>query len=56
MQAYTVDQVAEILHIGRDKVYQLLRTQQATRMTSPVTRHQTARRDLRAQNIRRKST
>lgn len=28
MQAYTVEQVAEILHIGRDKVYQLLRTGQ----------------------------
>jgi excisionase family DNA binding protein len=28
MQAYTVEQVAEILHIGRDKVYALLRTGQ----------------------------
>jgi excisionase family DNA binding protein len=28
MQAYTVEQVAEILHIGRDKVYYLLRTGQ----------------------------
>jgi excisionase family DNA binding protein len=28
MQAYTVEEVAEILHIGRDKVYQLLRTGQ----------------------------
>jgi excisionase family DNA binding protein len=28
MQAYTVEQVAEILHIGRDKFYQLLRTGQ----------------------------
>jgi excisionase family DNA binding protein len=28
MQAYTVEQVAEILHIGRDKVYYLLRTRQ----------------------------
>ena len=28
MQAYTVEQVAEMLHIGRDKVYYLLRTQQ----------------------------
>jgi excisionase family DNA binding protein len=28
MQAYTVEQVAEILHIGRDKVYFLLRTGQ----------------------------
>jgi excisionase family DNA binding protein len=28
MQAYTVEQVAEILHIGRDKVYSLLRTGQ----------------------------
>jgi excisionase family DNA binding protein len=28
VQAYTVEQVAEILHIGRDKVYGLLRTGQ----------------------------
>ena len=28
MQAYTVDQVAKMLHIGRDKVYKLLRTGQ----------------------------
>ncbi len=28
MQAYTVEQVAEILQIGRDKVYHLLRTGQ----------------------------
>jgi excisionase family DNA binding protein len=28
MQAYTVEQVAKILHIGRDKVYSLLRTGQ----------------------------
>ena len=28
MQAYTVEEVAELLHIGRDKVYYLLRTQQ----------------------------
>ena len=28
MQAYTVEQVAEILHVGRDKVYSLLRTGQ----------------------------
>ena len=28
MQAYTVEQVAEMLHIGRDKVYHLLRTGQ----------------------------
>ncbi|MEV0231620.1 helix-turn-helix domain-containing protein [Nonomuraea sp. NPDC050786] len=28
MQAYTVEQVAEMLSIGRDKVYYLLRTQQ----------------------------
>ena len=28
MQAYTVEQVARILHIGRDKVYYLLRTDQ----------------------------
>jgi excisionase family DNA binding protein len=28
MQAYTVEQVAEILHVSRDKVYQLLRTRQ----------------------------
>lgn len=28
MQAYTVEQVAEILHIGRDKVYFLIRTGQ----------------------------
>lgn len=27
-QAYTVEQVAEILQIGRDKVYYLLRTHQ----------------------------
>jgi excisionase family DNA binding protein len=28
MQAYTVEQVAEMLSIGRDKVYYLLRTHQ----------------------------
>jgi excisionase family DNA binding protein len=28
MQAYTVEQVAKMLHIGRDKVYYLLRTGQ----------------------------
>lgn len=28
MQAYTVEEVAELLHVGRDKVYQLLRTGQ----------------------------
>jgi excisionase family DNA binding protein len=28
MQAYTVEQVAKILHIGRDKVFYLLRTGQ----------------------------
>jgi excisionase family DNA binding protein len=28
MRAYTVEQVAEFLNIGRDKVYQLLRTGQ----------------------------
>jgi excisionase family DNA binding protein len=28
LQAYTVEQVAEILHVGRDKVYYLLRTGQ----------------------------
>jgi len=28
MQAYTVEQVAEILNVGRDKVYFLLRTRQ----------------------------
>jgi excisionase family DNA binding protein len=28
VQAYTVEQVAEILHVGRDKVYFLLRTGQ----------------------------
>jgi excisionase family DNA binding protein len=28
LQAYTVEQIAEILHIGRDKVYFLLRTGQ----------------------------
>ncbi|GIH78308.1 helix-turn-helix domain-containing protein [Planobispora longispora] len=28
MQAYTVEQVAEMLSIGRDKVYYLLRTGQ----------------------------
>jgi excisionase family DNA binding protein len=28
MQAYTVEQVADMLHIGRDKVYCLLRTGQ----------------------------
>lgn len=28
MRGYTVEQVAEILHIGRDKVYVLLRTGQ----------------------------
>ena len=28
MQAYTVEQVAEILQVSRDKVYYLLRTRQ----------------------------
>ena len=28
MKAYTVEQVAEMLHVGRDKVYYLLRTGQ----------------------------
>ena len=28
MQAYTVEEVADLLHIGRDKVYHLLRTRQ----------------------------
>ena len=28
MQAYTVEQVAKMLHISRDKVYYLLRTSQ----------------------------
>jgi excisionase family DNA binding protein len=28
LQAYTVEQVAKMLQIGRDKVYQLLRTGQ----------------------------
>ena len=28
MQAYTVEQVAKMLHIGRDKIYYLLRTGQ----------------------------
>ena len=28
MQAYTVEQVAKMLHVGRDKVYYLLRTGQ----------------------------
>ncbi len=28
MQAFTVDEVAEMLHVGRDKVYILLRTGQ----------------------------
>ena len=28
MEAYTVEQVAEMLHVGRDKVYCLLRTGQ----------------------------
>lgn len=28
MQAYTVEQVAEMLHVGRDKIYCLLRTGQ----------------------------
>jgi excisionase family DNA binding protein len=28
LQAYTVEQVAEMLHVGRDKVYCLLRTGQ----------------------------
>jgi excisionase family DNA binding protein len=28
VQAYTVEQVAKMLHIGRDKVYELLRTGQ----------------------------
>lgn len=32
MQAYTVEQVAEMLHIGRDKVYGLLRTGQLRSM------------------------
>ncbi|MCO6011653.1 helix-turn-helix domain-containing protein [Actinoallomurus purpureus] len=28
LQAYTVEQVAEMLHVGRDKIYFLLRTGQ----------------------------
>jgi excisionase family DNA binding protein len=28
LQAYTIEQVAKMLHIGRDKVYELLRTGQ----------------------------
>ena len=28
VEAYTVEQVAEMLHVGRDKVYYLLRTGQ----------------------------
>lgn len=28
MQAYTVEQVAHMLHVGRDKIYYLLRTNQ----------------------------
>lgn len=28
MQAYTVEQVAKLLNVGRDKVYYLLRTSQ----------------------------
>jgi excisionase family DNA binding protein len=28
LQAYTVEQVAEMLHVGRDKIYYLLRTRQ----------------------------
>jgi excisionase family DNA binding protein len=28
LQAYTVEQVAEMLHVGRDKIYALLRTRQ----------------------------
>jgi excisionase family DNA binding protein len=28
MQAYTVEQVARLLNVGRDKVYYLLRTKQ----------------------------
>jgi excisionase family DNA binding protein len=28
VQAYTVEQAAEILHVGRDKIYYLLRTGQ----------------------------
>jgi excisionase family DNA binding protein len=28
LQAYTVEQVAKMLHIGRDKVYYLIRTGQ----------------------------
>jgi excisionase family DNA binding protein len=28
LEAYTVEQVAKMLHVGRDKVYYLLRTRQ----------------------------
>jgi excisionase family DNA binding protein len=28
LQAYTVEQVAKMLHVGRDKVYELIRTGQ----------------------------
>jgi excisionase family DNA binding protein len=28
LQAFTVEQVADMLHVGRDKVYYLLRTDQ----------------------------
>lgn len=36
MQAYTVEQVAEMLHIGRDKVYHLLRTGQLHSIKIPI--------------------
>jgi hypothetical protein len=28
VQAYTVEEVADMLHVGRDKIYYLLRTRQ----------------------------
>jgi excisionase family DNA binding protein len=28
LQAYTVEQIAKMLHVGRDKVYELIRTGQ----------------------------
>ena len=43
MKAYTVEQVADMLHIGRDKVYYLLRTGQLRSIKIGKSRRITAR-------------
>jgi excisionase family DNA binding protein len=43
LQAYTVEQVAKMLHISRDKVYYLLRTRQLRSIKSGKSRRITDR-------------